>query len=305
MLVCLFLMNKYRFASVFGPHLDLETISLFKSTFSSFGLLSSFSYLSDYSSSYFSPVRVKDIETYSSFLSVNSYLRNEIPLLNSRVRKSNNYYMSSFKFFVAGVGANYFTYPVRVISNNMCSLNRVLMGKSYISKLLISLRTKMVVFCSQEFIGSFNLIFNSVFNPLVIKINSSITELNACHLGLNNFNNLTSLPIYSVGFDTNIDYKPMIYQGHHGNSSTSEALIVMPTAVFSEKSSTYLNLEGLLQKSHAAVSHDKLVKKDWEIFKALKEFGYLVLPLIYSSLLGKFYSLKYNGTDSYMTLLPY
>lgn len=163
----------------------------------------------------------------------------------------------------------------------------------------------MVVFCSQEFIGSFNLIFNSIFNPLVIKINSSITELNACHLGLNNFNNLTSLPIYSVGFDTNIDYKPMIYQGHHGNSSTSEALIVMPTAVFSEKSSTYLNLEGLLQKSHAAVSHDKLVKKDWEIFKALKEFGYLVLPLIYSSLLGKFYSLKYNGTDSYMTLLPY
>lgn len=72
------------------------------------------------------------------------------------------------------------------------------------------------------------------------------------------------------------EYYPLIYQGHHGNSMTSFSAIVMPTAIFTEKSSNFLNLEGLIQKANAAVSADKLVKKDWEIFKALVDFASLL-----------------------------
>lgn len=230
--------------------------------FSSFGLLNNFSCTSDYSSFYFSSIRVRDVETYSFFMSVNSYLRNEVPLLNTRVRKSYNYYMTLFKFFGVGVGVNYFTYPVKVVSNNVFTLNKILMGKNPISRSLIGLKSKIVLFCRENLLGLFNLYFRSIFDPMFIKINSSVSTLGAAHLGLNTFNSKARSYVYSLGFNMDFVYKPLIYQGHHGNTLTSESLIIMPTTVFSEKSGTYLNLEGLLQKTHPATSPDKLIKKD-------------------------------------------
>ena len=247
---------------MYGPHLDLETINASKLMFSSFGLLNNSSSISDYSSLYFSPIRVKEVETYSFFISVNSYLRNEVPLLNTRVRKSYNYYMTLFKFFGVGVGVNYFTYPVKVISNNVSMLGKVLAGKNPISRSFIGLKSRIVLFCRENFFGLFNFYFKSIFDPIFIKIYPSVSALGAAHLGLNIFGRKVGPCIYSLGFNTNFVYRPLIYQGHHGNALTTESLIIMPTTIFSEKSATYLNLEGLLQKTHSATSSDKLVKKD-------------------------------------------
>jgi NADH-quinone oxidoreductase chain G len=304
LVVCLYFLNKYKLNTLFGPFLDLETVHGFKEVFSYLGLLTNRSMYNDYSASYFSSVRVKDVESYSLFLSVNSYLRNEIPLLNTRVRKSSNYYMSSFKFFGIGVGVNYFTYPVKLISNNTRGLYTVLGGKSYISKILIKLQSRFIVFYKSYSSYFFNKFFKLLFNPLFIRVDNSVSELALAHLGLNSnfFINKNSL-IYSVGFNTSSDYTPLIYQGHHGNSVTLNSLIVLPVTIFSEKSSHYLNLEGLVQKSHAAVSHDKLVKKDWEIFKALKDYG---VKLIYD-----FYRAEYNyvqdiiNTNNVSSMLPF
>lgn len=285
--VCLYFFNKYRVNVLFGPFLDIETIYSLKEVFSSLGTLLNRSSYSDYSSFYFSSVRVKDLESYSTFLSVNSYLRNEIPLLNTRVRKSNNYYMSSFRFFGVGVGANYFTYPVKLISNNSRGLSVILSGKNYFSKVLIKLKNRFVVFYKPYSIYFFNKFFKLLFNPLFVRIDNSVSELASSHLGLS-----TNLPlnknslVYSIGLDTGFNYAPLIYQGHHGSSVTSNSLIALPVTVFSEKSSHYLNLEGLVQKSHSAVSHDKLVKKDWEIFRALGDFSAL--------LIRDFYKMDYN-----------
>lgn len=290
-MVTLRILNKVKLGVVFGPHLDLETINSFKRSFSIFGILSSYSPYHDYSSSYFSPIRVKDIETYSTFLSINSYLRNEIPLLNTRVRKSNNFYMSSFKFFGVGVGYSYFTYPIKLISNNTSSLYRVLNGKSYISKLLSSSERGLVVF--HKFMSShfFTKTFKLTLKPLLIKIDNSVSTLISAHLGLVDSNFVSaSSPVYSVGFDTNLNYSPLVYQGHHGNSSMSTSLVVMPSTVFSEKNSNFLNLEGIMQKSHTAVSADLLVRKDEEIFKALIEFSLLLDVGINYSAFKKFYS---------------
>ncbi len=283
----MYFLNKFRISTVFGPFLDIETAYSFKEAFSFLGVLSNRSLYNDYSASYFSSVRVKDVEFYSTFFSVNSYLRNEIPLLNTRVRKSSNYYMSSFKFFGVGVGTNYFTYPVKLISNNSKGLSAVLSGKNYVSKILMKLKSRFVVFYKFHSVWFFNKFFKLLFNPLFIKIDNSTSELALAHVGLGiNFFTYKNSLTYSVGFNTDFEYAPLIYQGHHGNSATSNSLIVLPTAVFSEKSSHYLNLEGFVQKSHAAVSHDKLIKKDWEIFRALKDYSAM---LVYD-----FYKIEYN-----------
>lgn len=251
---------------MFGPHLDIETVNSFKNGFSALGLLNLRSSLNDYSSSYFSSVRVKDIEAFSTFFSLNVYLRSEVPLLNTRVRKSSNFYMSSFKFFCSGVGINYFTYPVKLISNNSNSVSKFFSGKHYVSKNVSRMKDRFVIFYKQVYVNDFSKSFTSIFNPLFVKIENSITNLTLSHFGLRNLflseKNINSKYVYSVGFDTDLSYTPLIYQGHHGNAITSLSLLIMPTSVFCEKTSHYLNIEGLIQKSHSAVSSDKLVRKD-------------------------------------------
>lgn len=266
MLLCSYFLNSYSFNVSFGSSLDLETINSFKNNFSYSGFLKARTHINDYSSSYFSNVRVKDVEVFSTFFSLGVYLRNEIPLLNTRVRKSNNFYMSSFKFFCAGVGVNYFTYPVKLISNNSNSVFKIFSGKHYISKNFSKIKNRLVVFYKQNYLNYFENSFKIIFNPIFIKIDNTLTDLALSHLGVKNLSrfekNVKSHYIYSVGLDTSLVSTPLIYQGHHGSALTSSSLLVMPTSLFCEKSSNYLNLEGLVQKAHSAVSQDKLVRKD-------------------------------------------
>lgn len=298
LLLSSYFLNGYSFNVAFGPNLDLETISSFKDSFSSWGFLRIRSYLNDYSSSYFSAIRVKDLEAFSTFFSLGVYLRNEVPLLNTRVRKSSNFYMSSFKFFCVGVGVNYFTYPVKLISNNSNSVFKVFNGKHYVSKNLSKIKGRSVIFYKQLQFNCFKKSL-SFFDPIFVRIDNTLTDLGLSHFGIKNPSmivekNLKSDYIYSVGFNTHLNYKPLIYQGHHGNAFTSLSLLVMPTSLFSEKSSTYLNLEGLVQKAHSAISQDKLVRKDWEIFTALSEFNFLMgLGLTKSKFIYNFI-LKYS-----------
>lgn len=272
LLVILKLLNSFNIKFVLGPHHDLETLNSFKQGFSILGLFKSYSYSSDYSYYYFSSVRVKEVENFSNFISVNSYLRNEIPLLNSRVRKSSNFYMSAFKFFGVGVGSNYFTFPVKLISNNTNSLNKIFNGKSFISKFILSSKSKLLIFYNFNLSFYLNSTFKKLFTPLFIRVNSSISKLACSHLGYNFLNNhsLTGF-VYSIGFNTDLNYTSLIYQGHHGTLSNFSSHVVIPTTMFAEKTSNFLNLEGLVQKAHMAVSTSLMVKKDEEIFKALNE----------------------------------
>ena len=296
LLVCIYYFNKYKFGMLIGPHHDLETIFNYKNCFLTLGLLNSFSNFDDYSSSYLASVRVKEIETYSLFLSINSYLRNEIPLLNSRVRKSNNYFMSYFKFFGVGVGSNYFTYPVKLVANNTASLNNFLKGKFYFCKHLIYKKHKMVVFHSYNSLNFFNTKFKYFFKPVFIKVSPSLSNLALAHLGLRVAKNFDfSEKVYSVGLG--FGCKPLIYQGHHGSAFTTDSAVVMPTAIFSEKTSNYLNLEGLVQKAYAAVTPSKFVKKDGEIFRALLDLSSILK-------LNSYNLVFFNYKNQYTNHLP-
>lgn len=213
--------------------------------------------------------------------------------------------MSDFKFFGVGVGLNFFTYPVKLISNNTNKLFKILNGKSFFSKSLISVKQNLVVFHKFNSTNYFNKVFSSLFRPFFIKIDDCVSYLISSHIGLNleKFNS-SLCSFYSVGFNNDVDYLPLVYQGHHGNSYTSNSCVIIPSTVFSEKTSNFLNLEGILQKAHAATSPELLVKKDEEIFKALVELN-SVLVLDQSFLnFKKFYSFI-NLEFSFSFVLPY
>jgi NADH-quinone oxidoreductase subunit G len=76
----------------------------------------------------------------------------------------------------------------------------------------------------------------------------------------------------------------VIYQGHHGDAGAHRADVILPGAAYTEKNGTYVNTEGRVQRSHAAVPPPGEAREDWKIIATLAEF--MAKPLSYSSLSG-------------------
>jgi NADH dehydrogenase (ubiquinone) Fe-S protein 1 len=74
----------------------------------------------------------------------------------------------------------------------------------------------------------------------------------------------------------------VIYQGHHGDNGAQLADIVLPGATYTEKSGTYINTEGRVQITRAAVSMPGAARDDWKIIRAVSE--YLSQPLPYDDI---------------------
>jgi NADH-quinone oxidoreductase subunit G len=63
----------------------------------------------------------------------------------------------------------------------------------------------------------------------------------------------------------------VIYQGSHGDRGARFADIILPGAAYTEKSGTYVNLEGRAQMAQRAVFPPGDAREDWTIIRALSE----------------------------------
>ncbi|KAF2688751.1 NADH-quinone oxidoreductase [Lentithecium fluviatile CBS 122367] len=70
----------------------------------------------------------------------------------------------------------------------------------------------------------------------------------------------------------------VVYQGHHGDRGAQLADIVLPAAAYTEKSVTYINTEGRVQMSRAAVGLPGASREDWKIIRAASEYLGVELP---------------------------
>ncbi len=81
--------------------------------------------------------------------------------------------------------------------------------------------------------------------------------------------------IYLLGADE-IDMEALgpafvIYQGHHGDTGAHRADVVLPGAAYTEKTATYVNTEGRVQRTERAVFPPGDAREDWTIIRALSE----------------------------------
>ena len=60
--------------------------------------------------------------------------------------------------------------------------------------------------------------------------------------------------------------KFIIYQGSHGGENSVQADVILPSAAYSEKNGSFVNLEGRVQRSYKASYPPGYAKEDWEIF---------------------------------------
>ncbi len=69
-----------------------------------------------------------------------------------------------------------------------------------------------------------------------------------------------------------------IYIGHHGDRGAHGADVILPAASFAEKSGTYVNMEGRVQRSNRAVFPPGEAREDWAILRALSDVLDQTLP---------------------------
>ncbi|MGH6781872.1 MAG: NADH-quinone oxidoreductase subunit NuoG, partial [Sphingomonadaceae bacterium] len=62
-----------------------------------------------------------------------------------------------------------------------------------------------------------------------------------------------------------------VYVGHHGDRGANQADVILPAAAYTEKSGTYVNLEGRVQRGGRAVFAPGDAREDWAILRALSD----------------------------------
>lgn len=81
--------------------------------------------------------------------------------------------------------------------------------------------------------------------------------------------------VFLLGADqietNSLDSAFVVYQGHHGDVGAQVADIILPGAAYTEKSATYVNMEGRVQRTQVAVLPPGEAKEDWKILRALSE----------------------------------
>ena len=60
----------------------------------------------------------------------------------------------------------------------------------------------------------------------------------------------------------------VVYQGHHGDAGAQRADVILPGAAYTEKSGTYVNTEGRVQRGFMAVYPPGEAREDWTILRA-------------------------------------
>ncbi|MDJ0950407.1 MAG: NADH-quinone oxidoreductase subunit NuoG [Alphaproteobacteria bacterium] len=88
--------------------------------------------------------------------------------------------------------------------------------------------------------------------------------------------------VYLLGADE-IDMQGLadafvIYQGHHGDAGAHRADVILPGAAYTEKSATYVNTEGRVQRTSLAVFPPGDAREDWKILRALSQVLGRTLP---------------------------
>jgi NADH-quinone oxidoreductase chain G len=165
---------------------------------------------------------------------------------------------------------------------------------------------------SNFFIDSLNFLFNkfALFSKNCLNIVSNyLGRLSCFEVGvLPNVNSslflferiISNAFLYLVGTDrviNNLIYSDLNFVVYQGSFQESSQLLnfslIFPVTVYTERLSTYLNIEGKIRRTQKAISCFFFVYSDWEIFRALFFFRSLFYSSNFSILENFFYLVSF------------
>ena len=235
---------------------------------------------------------INGIEDSDFILLVGTNPRLEATILNIRIRKAcvkNNLTIYS----IGDPGDQ--TYPIEIIGSDTSVIKEIVSDNHKIADKIKKSKKPIIIIGEsalhgkkgqyvfetlKSFLYSNNLIRKD-WNALNI-LNQHASRVGAIDLNFysidekNNFSFFDKLNndcfkfIYLLGADNiNFDKKDkfIVYQGSHGDRGAEIADIILPGAAYTEKSASFINLEGKIQNAYKASYPPGLAKEDWVIFK--------------------------------------
>lgn len=246
------------------------------------------------------------IEETDSILIVGSNPKKEVPILNAKIRKK----VLQCNIPVGVIGNIDLNYPNVKIGNSIAILKDILNDKHEFSKVLKDSKKPMLIvgedaFALQNFSEVLNLLY-AICNKFNIVsenwngynfINTSIGTIGGLDIGF--FNNSCTINdllnrastreikfVWLLNVDeidfTKLQNTFVVYIGHHGDKGAENASVVLPAALWLEKESTFVNLEGKVVKTSIVKNALKDIKEDWVLIKDFANF--IGKPLPYNSL---------------------
>ncbi len=248
---------------------------------------------------------ISGIEKADSLLIIGSQPRYEAALLDARIRKS--WIANGLKIARIGGGDNA-SYPIEELGNNVNVIEQIYKNKHSYNKILDKSNKPLFLIGEnllnrkdgegilgriREIAKKYNS-FSDKWNGLAI-LHSSASRVGALEVGFvpgnKGFNTKDIIDgvasnhiklLWLLGVDDiNLNKKPntfVVYQGHHGDKGAEIADLILPGSAYTEKDATYLNTEGRVQRTNAAVSPPGDAKEDWKIIRAFSAFVDKVLP---------------------------
>jgi NADH-quinone oxidoreductase subunit G len=282
-------------AAVHGDLLDCETMFAGKALLASMGssLLEGRQTGMDYDTSSMAAVNfnttIAGAEKADAILLVGTNLRWEAPLVNTRIRKA---IKKGAKVFAIGPQVD-LTYKVEWLGNDLSILAKL--PKPAMDAFKEADRPMVIVGgaalkgghgAALKLAKTYNVVRDgwNGFNVL----HFSAARNGGLMLGWAQPGGIADVVaakpklVFFLGADevdfSKFDKSFKVYIGHHGDKGAAVADVVLPGASYAEKSGTWVNLEGRVQRGERAVFPPGDAREDWTILRALSEKLGTVLP---------------------------
>ena len=288
--------------AISGKFTDIETLFSAKNFLQSLGSnyfdcrYDNVQFIENKRASYLFNSSIQEIDNADAILLIGANPRWEACVLNARIRKA--YINNDCKIGLIGKKLN-LTYKYEHLSDNIAHINDLLNNNSPFSEVLKNSKKSLIIIgnsainyrdgkevlnvCSE--IAKKYSVANNNFNGFNI-LQQDISKVGAIDIGFYNQD-------FAKNFDQNIKkhinkFKPVVfllssdeinhsildgafvvYLGHHGDDIAQLADIVLPSPAYTEKSSTYMNMEGRVLQTTRCYHPLGESKEEWKIFRAL------------------------------------
>ena len=285
-----------------GKFTDIETLFSAKSFLQSLGSnyfdcrYDNVQFIENQRASYLFNSSIQEIDNADAILLIGTNPRWEACVLNARIRKA--YINNDCKIGLIGKKLD-LTYKYEHLSDSIEHINDLLNNNSPFSEVLKNSKKSLIIIgnsainyrdgkevlnvCS-EIAKKYN-VSNNNFNGFNI-LQQDISKVGAIDIGFYNQD-------FALNFDQNIKkhiskFNPVVfllscdeinhsilegafivYLGHHGDDLAQLADIVLPSPAYTEKSSTYMNMEGRVLQTTRCYHPLGASKEEWKIFRAL------------------------------------
>jgi len=127
---------------IIGHFSDLETVVSLKDFFNGFGCSALYSedssfLMTDFRFNFLLNTTIVSFEVASFILLIGTNLRNEAPLLNSRLRKNYISVNKQLSVYSVGLALDYLTFPVKNLGNSITTFKSIFEGTYSVKKYVI------------------------------------------------------------------------------------------------------------------------------------------------------------------------